>query len=119
MGMTIYVFGNEHLLEDKMARDVAAHMQGHTMKQCRFADDLLTAEGNFVILDVVKGINEPRLVSVEQLNSKHVVSAHDFDVGHILKLMKALNPKLDVKIIGVPANGNPEQYAQTVKQWLK
>lgn len=115
----IFVFGNEFLEEDSFAHDVAVHLSGVRIVPCRSPDDLLDAEGKITILDVVKGIHEPLLVTdIAQLKTRNIMSLHDFDVGFFLTLMREMGEEKEVAIIGIPQVGNAPTMAEKVRSWI-
>ena len=89
---TLYVFGNEFLEDDKLAGIVSKDSKGKFhIEHCRSPDDLLDAEGDILILDVVKGIKEPVMIeNISKIKSRNLMSLHDFDLGFFLKLMKGM-----------------------------
>ncbi|MFH1590576.1 MAG: hypothetical protein ABIC95_01475 [archaeon] len=118
--ITLYVFGNEHLDSDNLAIDVASNIPSVKAVHCHSPDDLLdVAESELLIMDVVKGIDKPMLISdPSQLKTRNIVSLHDFDVGYFLNLMESLDMGKRIKIIGVPQKGDPVAIAKEVEQWL-
>jgi len=122
MGMkALYVFGNEHLQEDAMARKVAELLRGKVnIVHCRSPDDLLEADESVImILDVVKGAEKVMVITdVSRLKTGNMMSLHDFDLGFFLNLMQQLGQGKTIKIIGIPAEGNPERIAKEVERWL-
>jgi len=112
---TLYVFGNEHLEGDKLAREVASSLRGFTVVHCRSPDELLGAEGDILILDVVKGIRKPMVIGdVSQLKTRKMMSLHDFDVGYFLTLMDGMGMGKKVKIVGIPQQGEKGKLAREV-----
>jgi Ni,Fe-hydrogenase maturation factor len=120
MGVDVVcVFGNEFLEDDCLAGDVAKHIDA-TIVHCTSPDDILLVEGNIVILDVAKGINEPVLITdVRQLKTRNMISLHDFDVGFFLNLLEELGEKKSITIIGIPMTGDPKEIAQRVEPWIR
>jgi len=114
---TLYVFGNEFLAEDSFAHEVSKHLHANIIP-CSSPDTLLDVEGDITILDVVKDIHEPMLLRPNQIKTRNIVSLHDFDVGFFLNLMKELGNEQNIKIIGIPQEGNAEIIANKVKAWL-
>jgi len=121
--MKLYVFGNEYLEQDSMARKVAKHLQklikNIEVVHCRSPDDLLS-EDDIIILDVVKDIKEPVLVEdIGKLKTGKIISMHDFDLGFFLKLIDKIGIKKNIKIVGVPSEGNPEIIARNITRKMK
>jgi len=52
--LKLYVFGNEYLEQDSLARKVASYLDDVELVHCRSPDELLEAEGEIIILDVAK-----------------------------------------------------------------
>ncbi len=126
---TLYVFGNEYLKDDAFAKDVAKEIvktaknklkDELNIKLCAHPEILLGAkEDEILILDVVKDIKKPMLITdVSQLKSRKLVSFHDFDVGFVLQLMKSLGTDKKIKIIGIPQQGDAKKIADEVKGWI-
>lgn len=117
---TVYVFGNEFLEGDSFAHEVATRLRGVRTKKCRSPDDLLSVEDEeVIILDVVKGAENPVLLdNVAQLKTRNLTSLHDFDLGFFLTLLKELGLGKKIKILGVPASGNPKKIASQVMTWI-
>lgn len=112
---TLYVFGNEHVGNDGFAQTIAKEMKGFDVQHCRSPDDLLDAQGDILILDVVKGIQEPIVIEdISQLKTRKMVSLHDFDVGFFLNLMNGMGIGKKIKILGVPEQGNGKNLAKKV-----
>ncbi|HII69552.1 TPA: hypothetical protein HA270_06765, partial [Candidatus Woesearchaeota archaeon] len=117
----IYVFGNEHLAEDFLARKVAEHLGDVTIVNCRSPDELLDApDETIIILDVVKGADKVIILDdVTQLRTRSPVSMHDFDLGYFLNLMKGLGMEKKIYIIGIPQAGDPKVIAEEVGRCIK
>ena len=106
------VFGNEHVPGDGFALDVARELDTE-FRHIRNPDELLWLEGSVTILDVVPGLAAPRLITINELRTRNVLTAHDFDVGFFLTLMEKLDLG-DVRIIGIPVEGDPKGTARDV-----
>ena len=114
--MKLYVFGNEYLSEDNMAVKVANILECDIV-HLRSPDMLLGTEGDIVILDVVKGIEEVIVIDdISKLKDNPLVSMHDFDLSFFLKMMKELGDERKVVIIGVPSEGDVNVIADSVKE---
>ncbi|MBS3158710.1 hypothetical protein J4206_05475 [Candidatus Woesearchaeota archaeon] len=126
---TLYVFGNEYLEDDAFAKDVAKEIakattkktiNGLNIKLCSHPEILLDAEEDeLLILDVVKDIKKPMLLTnISQLKTRKLVSFHDFDVGFVLQLMKSMGTDKKIKIIGIPQKGDAKEIAHEVERWI-
>lgn len=111
------VFGNEHVPGDGFALDVARELKVE-YRHIRHPDELFWLEGPVTILDVVRGLDVPRIIEPSQLKTRGVLTAHDFDVGFVLTLMEKLDLG-DVRIIGVPQDGDAHAIAREVSQWIE
>ena len=115
----LYVFGNEYLEYDSMARKVAGYLNDVELVHCRSPEDMLEAEGQINILDVVKDIKEPMIITdVAQLKTRKLISLHDFDLGFFLNLMENLGLSKGIKIIGIPMTGNEQMIAEKIGGWI-
>ena len=118
---TVYVFGNPHLAYDNKAVQVAESLKS----ECKIVwsqnpEELFsTKEDELVILDVIKGITRPRLFSDHtQFLKNPASSTHDIDLSFVLNLMPALGITKKIKILGIPQEGNPKEFAKEVTPWL-
>lgn len=105
MKKKIYVFGNEFFEGDEVAKELAKLIKNQKFEFI-FAEspnEILNAEGELIILDVVKGIKEVKLLeNIDDLVLENSVTCHDLDLGFYLKLMKETGKITQVKIIGLP-----------------
>jgi Ni,Fe-hydrogenase maturation factor len=107
----ILVLGNEFIEEDSLAKKVAKGIDGVKFVNDSFAlMEELRDEKDVVIIDVVSNIKEVSLIGIEDLASGSILSAHDFDAGMVLKLLRP-----DVKIIGIPMRMNEEEAREKVR----
>ncbi len=121
MVKSIYVFGNEYLAEDSFARKISERLaKNFHIIHSRSPDDLLdAAEDEIIILDVVKGIDEPVVITdIKQLKTRNIVSLHDFDLGFFLNLLKELGMDKKFKIIGIPQKGDMADIAKRVRSYV-
>jgi len=101
----IYVFGNEFFEGDEVAKNLAKQINNSNFEFI-FAEspnEILNASDDLIILDVVKGINEVKLLeNIDNLVLENSVTCHDLDLGFYLKLMKSTGKITEVKIIALP-----------------
>jgi Ni,Fe-hydrogenase maturation factor len=111
--MKVYVFGNEHVTEDRRAIEAAREMEG-AIEGVSFVfvspneDVPFVNERRVVILDTVQGIQDVELISedrIDELTLSPRTSVHDFDLGLQLRYLKKLNKLGEVIIIGIPQEG--------------
>ena len=79
--------------------------------------DVLNVKGDVVILDVVKGLDNARFVSIKDLKKREIFTAHDFDVGYFLKMLDENGIISNLRIIGIPEKWD-EETVKDVKKLL-
>lgn len=123
----IICLGNEFLEEDCFAKEVGSLLRTE-FKVVNIKDSFelmgVLSEvggvgrsevgGEFVILDVVEGLDEVVKLRVEDLRADSIVSAHDFDAVYVLKLLES-----SVDIIGIPMRGDAKQIASLVERKIR
>ena len=111
--MKILCFGNEYLEDDSLAKQLADELKvdGAEFIKC---DSLDGIKGDVVILDVVKGLKDVKLIPLDKVKDFHPVSMHDFDLGTELKLRKSIGEIQKVTIIGIPMQGDKENIKQGI-----
>ena len=118
---SVLVFGNEFLEVDNFAFKVGKKMENKfNMVYCRSPDEILECnDKNIVILDVIKNIDKPVVIKdISRLNTRKIISLHDFDVAFFLNLMKKMGIKKNIKIIGIPPKGSADGIAKEVEGWI-
>jgi len=114
----VFCFGNEFLEQDCSAKKIAEilkkQMTNFEFISIRDSFQILNYKHeleNSVILDVVKGIKHPRLISLDELKTSSITTTHDFDLGFILKLLDN-----KAKIIGIPQD---YQDVEKIREMLR
>jgi Ni,Fe-hydrogenase maturation factor len=111
--MNVYVFGNEHVAEDKRAIEVARELE-NTVEGISFIlvapneDVPFVDEPRVVILDTVKGIQDVALVERDEIDGLLFSprgSVHDFDLAFQLRYLQKLGKLGEVTVIGIPQEG--------------
>ena len=111
--MNVYVFGIEHVAEDKRAIEVARELQ-NTVASVSFIfledneDVPFADEPRVVILDTIQGIQDVALVEEDELDGLLLSprgSVHDFDLAFQLRYLKKLGKLGEVTVIGIPQEG--------------
>ena len=110
----ILVLGNEFLEEDSFAKKVCENMSFTNINDSFELMDALQTDEDIIIIDVVKDLNRVVRIEKEDLKNDSFLSAHDFDAGFLITL---LSP--EVKIIGIPQAGNPEEIRKELLKLLK
>lgn len=122
--MQILFFGNPLIEKDALILKIIPRLREKFFEieflETDPTEDLTKSGRNLKIIDVVEGINEVRLLSLNNLKNfdkliiNNVFSMHDFDLGYNLKLLKKLNLINSVKIICIPINMDEEEaFSQT------
>ncbi len=120
--MKILCLGNEFIKQDSLAKEISKELEKE-MKKLEFimlkdSFQLIEYLGNnseIIIIDVVKKLEKTRILSIEELESNSILTAHDFDAGFFLKL---LGDEKKIKIIGIPMKGDFSEIRQDVKNML-
>ena len=114
----IICLGNEFIEEDSFAKSVGEQLEDDfeiiNIRDSFQLMEILNKESDFVLLDVVQELNEVCLLGVKDLRADAILSAHDFDVVYVLKLLGE-----DVKIIGIPTTGDLEEVKKKVIQLIR
>lgn len=117
--MRIYVFGNPLVKEDSLVLRILPRLKKefNNIEFLEFDPSEDFNEERLVILDVVKGIKEVKIIEdIDKIELKNIYSLHDFDLGFNLKLLKKIGKLKEAVIIGVPMLINEEKAFQEVKR---
>lgn len=119
--MKILCLGNEFIGCDSFAKDVGKELgkKGFEIVSIKDSFELLNyidSEEGMVILDVVEGLKEVKLLKIGDLKESKIMSAHDFDAGFFLKL---IGGGKGIRIVGIPMEGDVEVVSERVKELLK
>ncbi|MBD3259084.1 hypothetical protein GF371_00470 [Candidatus Woesearchaeota archaeon] len=121
-GMKIHCFGNQDLEKDRLALDLADELdvEGFEFIKCASPDFLEVHDNQLVILDVVKNAIDVVVIDdVDKIKEYTIVSTHDLDLGHHLKLLKEIGELKELTIIGLPSGMDKEIAKQKVEKILK
>ena len=121
MTTNVYCFGNEFVKEDAMAKQLVDELQypGLRFIKSNSPEDVMNEEGRIIILDVVKNIKEVIMIdNLDQLKVRNIVSLHDFDLSFFLKLMQGMGKIINIRIIGVPQQGDKKRIKEDIKAKL-
>jgi Ni,Fe-hydrogenase maturation factor len=120
--LKVLCFGNQHFENDRLALEVGKKLKnkilGVEFLLCGINEDYVFESENkdFLVLDVVKGIENVRFVEPSELKTAHTVTAHDIDVSFYLKVLEKEGKR--IKIIGIPEGMDMEKAAGVVKSLL-
>lgn len=103
----ISIFGNEDLAIDSLPLKLLPKLREKFPELEFKAEDPnelnMPEAGSWLIVDTVVGISHVKLLTIDDLKKipKNKISMHDFDLGTHLFWIKKINPKIEIKIIGI------------------
>lgn len=120
---TVLCFGNPHIKGDSIAIELAKELKVTNFEFIisMYPDEIYNYKNvdEIYLMDVVKGLDKVTLITdLNQLKIKQPISLHDFDLGFVLKLMKATGQLKSIKIIGLPLGVNKEEIKSQVEELL-
>ena len=114
--MKVYYFGNQDVECDNKTFDVINQIDKQN-KNITFVfvkpnEDLpFINEKKVIILDTVEGIRKVSLIDdLEKFTLPKSSSVHDYDLGFQLKYLKKIGKLGEIKIIGIPMNGEIDYF---------
>lgn len=115
----ILCLGNEFIEGDSLAKKIALKLSqeidlgGFEFVNINDSFQLIEyLKERIIILDVVRGFKEVKVINIEDLESSSITNAHDFDASFFLQL---LGDNEKVEIIGIPMQGDEEEIKERVK----
>jgi len=123
--MNLFIFGNPALSIDDLAIKVAQQLEPifpkiHFIFCESLTDILVIDEQELIILDVAQGIQKPAILhNLDDLETNHLTSLHDFDIAYFLKLLKSVDRIKKVTILALPQEYPQEKAKQWVQEQLK
>lgn len=120
---TVLCFGNPHIKGDSMSVQLAKELKVPNFEFIIsiFPDEILNYKNvdELYLMDVVKGIDKVMLITeMDKIKFNQTISLHDFDLGFVLKLMKATGKLKTIKIIGLPMGVGKEEIKEQVIKLL-
>ena len=122
--MKVSVFGNPNIPEDALPLKIATYLK-NKLPQVEFVhqdpQEEIMPLGDKIwwIIDTVRGFSEVKLITnLDQVKEIRRVTLHDYDLSTELKLIKKINPNLEIRIIGVPPQGDIPKLAEQVFEIL-
>lgn len=117
--MEVLYFGNRYVNEDNLAIKVAEKLRDEFLNvNFRHVENTFQLiDMNFndkIILDVVKGFYEAKIINSEDIKSGSLTTTHDFDLGFFLRLSGK-----NARIIGIPMGYDFEKAVSEVRLFLK
>ncbi len=118
--MFVFAFGSH---KDPQAWDMCDFLKkefpyAEFVKSDNPQDILDAGYDKITIIDVAKGIKKARILSIDELKTRKIVTLHDFDLGFFLQIMKESGVVQDIKIIGIPEEWDRETIEE-VKNLLQ
>jgi len=116
----IYTLGNPLLKEDRLALDVAKELK-KKFKEVEFVefDPIETVEGDACFMDVVKGIDDVQLIEEELFEIHRPYTLHDFDLSHVIPLLKKAGKLKSFKLIAIPFGMKKEEAVEKVERLIR
>ena len=117
---TVLCFGNEFIKEDSLAKEIADEL---FIKNVRFvkcdnlSEILEYREENLYILDVAEGIDEVKVIEdIDNINTRNIISLHDFDLGYFLRLMKENGKIKKIRVIAIPFGFDKDKAKEELRK---
>lgn len=112
--MAVLYFGNETVPGDVAAIETVERIRkklpGLDFIHCLSPEEvLLYKDEDIVILDVAKGVDRAREISLDEIKKTRIATLHDFDLGFFLKFLKKLGKLPRIRIIVIPQNRNSDE----------
>jgi hypothetical protein len=105
----------------KICERLEGKMSGVIFKKCISPMDILdfAEKGNLFILDAVRGLDNVMVFeSTDEFRKVKSLTAHDLDLGTVMKVLKGAGKIRDIKIIGIPASSDHIKAAKEVERIL-
>ena len=125
MGKTVLCFGSEDVKGDGIAfslcKELAGNIGGVRFVLCDTPMDVVgySATENLYIMDAVRGLKEVSVFeSINDFRRTKSVTAHDNDLGLLLKVLVEMRMLPDVRIIGIPIGSNASEAVECVRSIL-
>ncbi len=117
--MRVYCLGNPYLKDDSRALELCKQLTipGFEFVQC-YKWEHIEITIPLIVVDVVEGLEDVRLVDLSELQQTNTVTAHDFDLFQWLTLMKKLNMLDELIIIGIPKAGELKEAKEKLVKLL-
>ena len=123
MDKTVLCFGSEDVKGDEIAfsvcKELVGNVEGVRFVRCDTPMDVVgySATENLYIMDAVRGLKEVSVFgSINDFRQTKSVTAHDNDLGLMLRDLTEMRLLPDVKIIGIPIGANTSVTAEEVKK---
>ena len=120
----ILVFGNPLIEEDKIALKIVPFLvkKFPNIKFIEFdsVEEIQEYGKDLIIIDAAKGLKAVTIVEdLNLLETKNIVSMHDFDLAYNLKIMKKVGLIKSVKIIAIPMQMKKDEALKEVEKVIK
>lgn len=122
--MKVFCLGNEYFENDSYAIKLCRTLKSSPFNpiECQSADTFLEevkGEKKICIIDVVKGIDDVKLLKQNDIRTNNLKTAHDFDIGFFMSLLKEMGELAEITIIGIPQREPDNDIINKVKSKLK
>lgn len=119
MKKIILYFGNELIKEERLifriVKELEKQLPSFNFIHCTSPEEILWYK-NPIILDIAKGIEDVKMISIDDLKSRKIFTLHDFDLNFFLKIGKKLGIK-KIKIIAIPQRYK-KSFVKKVKRFI-
>ena len=125
MEKTVLCFGSEDVKGDEIAfsvcKELVGNVDGVRFVRCDTPMDVVgySATENLFIMDAVRGLKEVSVFeSINDFRRTKSVTAHDNDLGLLLRVLTEMRMLPEVKIIGIPIGSNASEAVEGVRSIL-
>jgi Ni,Fe-hydrogenase maturation factor len=121
--MKIYIAGNPLVKNDRLPLEILPELEKAFPKESFEVVDpnenFIPEEGS-VIVDTVDGISDVQwFTDINAFVTTKSVSAHDYDLGFHLMLLKKLHKISKVRVLGIPQQGEYQKIREQVMRALQ
>ncbi len=113
----VYCLGNKYVSKDALA----LRFVDRKINNLEFKEYNPDIQGNILIMDVCKNLDEMKLLDLDDFLARHPVTTHDFDIGTELKLLQAIGQVNKVSVIAIPMDYTYDQVLSNLKskKWVE
>ena len=120
--MNVYIIGNSLIPEDsapvRLLPDLRSRFPQVSFIEADPNENFIPEDGS-IIIDTVKGITAPQwFTDIIQFEQTRSVSPHDYDLVLHIRLLLKLKKITRIRILGIPAEGSPENVFRMLRTYL-
>lgn len=121
--MKVFCFGNPLIEGDSLSVELADELEvdGVEFVTCFYPEELFSQDTKeLVILDVVKNVRDVCVIEdVDRFTQKKSSTAHDLDLGYLLKIKNELGELDSVRVICLPFDMDKKEAREKVEKIVK